>query len=133
MGDWSSVVCSSDPGFSAGLGCRLVGVRDAGRPRTAGDSGQVEGELAGEEGEYVGSLLDLLGGGLALAVAGRCLDAQQDRMLGSARRCRLQASRHLACMARVDAAVLLAGRDERSEEHTSELQSLMRISYAVFC
>src|SRR3546814_9013833 len=26
-----------------------------------------------------------------------------------------------------------ANRDERSEEHTSELQSLMRISYAVFC
>src|SRR3546814_4932383 len=25
------------------------------------------------------------------------------------------------------------GRDERSEEHTSELQSLMRNSYAVFC
>src|SRR3546814_13994019 len=32
---------------------------------------------------------------------------------------------------RVDAAALVAGR--RSEEHTSELQSLMRISYAVFC
>src|SRR3546814_6828928 len=30
---------------------------------------------------------------------------------------------HLAC----------AGADHRSEEHTSELQSLMRISYAVFC
>src|SRR3546814_1353119 len=26
-----------------------------------------------------------------------------------------------------------AARPERSEEHTSELQSLMRISYAVFC
>src|SRR3546814_3864705 len=26
-----------------------------------------------------------------------------------------------------------AGVDQRSEEHTSELQSLMRISYAVFC
>src|SRR3546814_6455460 len=26
-----------------------------------------------------------------------------------------------------------AQRKERSEEHTSELQSLMRISYAVFC
>src|SRR3546814_2890356 len=26
-----------------------------------------------------------------------------------------------------------AGGGERSEEHTSELQSLMRISYAVFC
>src|SRR3546814_2517041 len=25
------------------------------------------------------------------------------------------------------------GDDDRSEEHTSELQSLMRISYAVFC
>src|SRR3546814_3919227 len=28
---------------------------------------------------------------------------------------------------------MLAGSDPRSEEHTSELQSLMRISYAVFC
>src|SRR3546814_9548186 len=27
----------------------------------------------------------------------------------------------------------IADRDPRSEEHTSELQSLMRISYAVFC
>src|SRR3546814_3886976 len=30
-------------------------------------------------------------------------------------------------------AVLLIGWIIRSEEHTSELQSLMRISYAVFC
>src|SRR3546814_3751646 len=29
--------------------------------------------------------------------------------------------------------VLAACREARSEEHTSELQSLMRISYAVFC
>src|SRR3546814_4892508 len=28
---------------------------------------------------------------------------------------------------------LLQGGGDRSEEHTSELQSLMRISYAVFC
>src|SRR3546814_2617948 len=27
----------------------------------------------------------------------------------------------------------MAGSDSRSEEHTSELQSLMRIPYAVFC
>src|SRR3546814_5335634 len=27
----------------------------------------------------------------------------------------------------------VAGKRQRSEEHTSELQSLMRISYAVFC
>src|SRR3546814_2604253 len=31
------------------------------------------------------------------------------------------------------AQLLLARRDGRSEEHTSELQSLMRNSYAVFC
>src|SRR3546814_5112565 len=28
---------------------------------------------------------------------------------------------------------ILGGKVDRSEEHTSELQSLMRISYAVFC
>src|SRR3546814_3081769 len=32
-----------------------------------------------------------------------------------------------------DAIKSVQGRDHRSEEHTSELQSLMRISYAVFC
>src|SRR3546814_5386408 len=32
-----------------------------------------------------------------------------------------------------DAAFPEASEDRRSEEHTSELQSLMRISYAVFC
>src|SRR3546814_1765613 len=31
------------------------------------------------------------------------------------------------------AIALRQGMPERSEEHTSELQSLMRISYAVFC
>src|SRR3546814_4514762 len=30
-------------------------------------------------------------------------------------------------------AILLGSDQPRSEEHTSELQSLMRISYAVFC
>src|SRR3546814_8971902 len=34
----------------------------------------------------------------------------------------------------VDQRVAVTGKfDRRSEEHTSELQSLMRISYAVFC
>src|SRR3546814_7053849 len=42
-------------------------------------------------------------------------------------------------LAHVDPAELLTGEEDfdaavhRSEEHTSELQSLMRISYAVFC
>src|SRR3546814_7883125 len=33
----------------------------------------------------------------------------------------------------VSLAVAMSVESERSEEHTSELQSLMRISYAVFC
>src|SRR3546814_11353995 len=33
----------------------------------------------------------------------------------------------------IDASSRLTRTSERSEEHTSELQSLMRISYAVFC
>src|SRR3546814_10910530 len=36
-----------------------------------------------------------------------------------------------ARIAKVDGAEVV--RDRRSEEHTPELQSLMRISYAVFC
>src|SRR3546814_6374777 len=32
-----------------------------------------------------------------------------------------------------DTIYALQDREDRSEEHTSELQSLMRISYAVFC
>src|SRR3546814_2968203 len=34
---------------------------------------------------------------------------------------------------RPQASAVAAAAPERSEEHTSELQSLMRISYAVFC
>src|SRR3546814_7908201 len=42
--------------------------------------------------------------------------------------------RQCLCHARATAAHgLWRGRGGRSEEHTSELQSLMRISYAVFC
>src|SRR3546814_1533644 len=37
------------------------------------------------------------------------------------------------CLAGRPQRVLAAARASRSEEHTSELQSLMRISYAVFC
>src|SRR3546814_10092922 len=36
-----------------------------------------------------------------------------------------------AALAQVD--LVEEGLEDRSEEHTSELQSLMRISYAVFC
>src|SRR3546814_5590635 len=39
----------------------------------------------------------------------------------------------IGALAEVEAAPLITRDAGRSEEHTSELQSLMRISYAVFC
>src|SRR3546814_4515397 len=57
--------------------------------------------------------------------------------LGAGRIDRRQRSNLMAARARfVEIAAQpaeLAFVDDRSEEHTSELQSLMRISYAVFC
>src|SRR3546814_10556004 len=41
--------------------------------------------------------------------------------------------RNRNAMCEVVCATRWPGRTQRSEEHTSELQSLMRISYAVFC
>src|SRR3546814_5717691 len=45
---------------------------------------------------------------------------------------RRSSSSRRATMARTSS-TLRRANDSRSEEHTSELQSLMRISYAVFC
>src|SRR3546814_2697330 len=42
-------------------------------------------------------------------------------------------SRSGGCLSLVEGASVGRQRVPRSEEHTSELQSLMRISYAVFC
>src|SRR3546814_3578472 len=69
------------------------------------------------------------------------LDAVTDalsRMLGQEAKARPGRQHVLdaAYFARVEAIQLTVAHDDgigRSEEHTSELQSLMRISYAVFC
>src|SRR3546814_3907712 len=74
---------------------------------------------------------------LRLAVAGRRAAAGADRAdavaLVAARR---QTGPAVGAVHRTGVAaagVRAVPRAERSEEHTSELQSLMRISYAVFC
>src|SRR3546814_9412997 len=54
------------------------------------------------------------------------------RLLGRDRRVLLDQLGHLATE-RLDAERQRRDVEQRSEEHTSELQSLMRISYAVFC
>src|SRR3546814_8714336 len=65
---------------------------------------------------------------LALLVAGQC-DQRSDSLC-----LRLGVSRCESLISRQQAGAWLFGNLKfRSEEHTSELQSLMRISYAVFC
>src|SRR3546814_7195619 len=63
----------------------------------------------------------------------RCITAGAPRPIREAVHADLDRSR--AIYAHVDALARRLGADaaDRSEEHTSELQSLMRISYAVFC
>src|SRR3546814_10798843 len=56
--------------------------------------------------------------------------SHQRRFLGIGRRGRLAGRKRVRQRRGRGAA---ASRHRRSEEHTSELQSLMRISYAVFC
>src|SRR3546814_9821227 len=94
----------------------------------------------------IGALPHFVGedrGGILLGVA----RMDDDRQLRFACRRKMRAeTRLLTCAIRMiviiiepafadaDDARMLRPRDQpRSEEHTSELQSLMRISYAVFC
>src|SRR3546814_3379813 len=60
-----------------------------------------------------------------------------DRRAASTQRCRSSrassATKCAAVMASLNSSATSPVKGGRSEEHTSELQSLMRISYAVFC
>src|SRR3546814_3998716 len=79
---------------------------------------------------------ELLGNVAACAAALTCCDQQCDRSVCHGRACIAAAGQPPAPLRlplqRISAKGCLFFR-QRSEEHTSELQSLMRISYAVFC
>src|SRR3546814_4981796 len=68
--------------------------------------------------------------GVRVARAARCIEARADRPRTppQLRSCRVPPKAVYRGTLQGSAALL-----GRSEEHTSELQSLMRISYAVFC
>src|SRR3546814_4996983 len=57
----------------------------------------------------------------------------QDRAMVTKARADISTLENALEQYRLDNLVYPASTDGRSEEHTSELQSLMRISYAVFC
>src|SRR3546814_3569623 len=106
ISDWSSDVCSSD--LAASRSCRyslLEALQVAGLLAVLARGGGARGGRTDRTQRRVFRAAEIESKGAALPV-------------GAALRQVLQVGR-------------LAG--DRSEEHTSELQSLMRISYAVFC
>src|SRR3546814_8362282 len=81
---------------------------------------QVRGNILGAPAGVLQLFLQLLLGGLHAGVAAlRCKPAGEQRL-----RAPVKVAQQ-SCLPRIP--------HVRSEEHTSELQSLMRISYAVFC
>src|SRR3546814_8350835 len=67
-----------------------------------------------------------------LAEARRSEDQHMIECVAAAARC-FDGNPHLFAHRRLPHVVGESKRPDRSEEHTSELQSLLRISYAVFC
>src|SRR3546814_8598103 len=119
---WSSDVCSSDLGRSCAFQVLQASAGNPGRAAPAkGLTGQgYEGHHLWDQEVFVTHALDLLA-----PEASRVLLGFRHRTLPQAR---LRA-RDLS----LDGAQFPWRTIDRSEEHTSELQSLMRISYAVFC
>src|SRR3546814_3401248 len=85
-----------------------------------------ETDQVGEDHSDVAMLADIDG---ILALAHQAVDQLARHVVAE------PAERRIGRIDRLRSVVELAqpGAAERSEEHTSELQSLMRISYAVFC
>src|SRR3546814_2511845 len=107
ISDWSSDVCSSD----LGVICEHYG----GTPR------RPECEERTPQSGAVADLWDVQTGRRLWSIAGTAYDFSQTY------RPTISPDGRYALVS------MPVGKGSRSEEHTSELQSLMRISYAVFC
>src|SRR3546814_7576928 len=127
ISDWSSDVCSSDldPHLSPSPALRERGYR------AVVEVGRVKGSRRGSSPGVRGWRVPLV---MGRRNGGPC------RLGGSIRRGISPMKHPLAAALAVAMAIAApayaqdaAMPDKRSEEHTSELQSLMRISYAVFC
>src|SRR3546814_8287149 len=120
MSDWSSDVCSSELLHATADRGALAALRGVAQHPQLGHFGL----QAAQRGEG--------------AVAGVVVDVDDLEVAAVLRRAPAQRGDDLAHQRR-DVVLLVEHRDDdgkawrRSEEHTSELQSLMRISYAVFC
>src|SRR3546814_2642071 len=122
ISDWSSDVCSSD---LLGLAVDLYGLEDLAHQGEGAEAAQVaaDGHVEAERATVLGEEE------LGAAHAGQ-RRAQRHRIeVGGAQ----HAGHALGGEQRRADALGAVLEQRRSEEHTSELQSLMRISYAVFC
>src|SRR3546814_5312518 len=111
ISDWSSDVCSSDL-FE--------------EPETYDRLQEAEKELA----RHGIKLERIVGDRFEGVIVDTINDVYMDRSASSSRE---QEYRALEQIEKDGGVTPLGKLRERSEEHTSELQSLMRISYAVFC
>src|SRR3546814_8204647 len=121
ISDWSSDVCSSDlyqPRLAL-QSSRITGVEALLR-WTSEEHGEIPPSEFIPLAEESGQILEI--GEWVLREA--CLTLHRWRQHGLA---------DLNIAVNMSVLQLLRGNFPRSEEHTSELQSLMRISYAVFC
>src|SRR3546814_10196405 len=123
ISDWSSDVCSSDLRDVLGRVAHMIAVE--GVPEPVLDHGVDHLEIA-----HLRALAQLG----AVRRQAHALLAAGDDDVAVAQPDRLGAQRDGAQARAAHLVHHIGGPlDRRSEEHTSELQSLMRISYAVFC
>src|SRR3546814_8830803 len=135
ISDWSSDVCSSDLGFDQASAQRLVAARTQ-RPFVDVEDLVARAALDKPACEALarGNALRRLAGHRHRAFWAVAGAQPPPPVLHGARTHEVQPSLPLPSIASdVFADYASTGLSLRSEEHTSELQSLMRISYAVFC
>src|SRR3546814_4449251 len=117
ISDWSSDVCSSDL-RSFEHSAKLQGGAFVEFTISSGfclnPFSMIDAELAGANEDYLLDCMAMLKA--IVSQMARHIDRLNDTERGL-----------------IDGAVNSVWQAKRSEEHTSELQSLMRISYAVFC
>src|SRR3546814_7225147 len=109
ISDWSSDVCSSDLGNLDDFRARVLHPCNAPLPQRL--------DLSRHS---VNAILFRNTDAFAFEIAGKACFPLRNWQVQRRRIARIEASHILQ-------------HDRRSEEHTSELQSLMRIQYAVFC
>src|SRR3546814_8389673 len=123
ISDWSSDVCSSDLGSAHGARIARRGAQSA---LCAGAYPRAQPPRAARNHRQrdPGSARSMA---IHVALGARSYPIHIERgLLG-------RAADHLVPLARGRTMAIVTDENVRSEEHTSELQSLMRISYAVFC